>query len=572
MTDKQWVWSKSGPSVQAQRLSECLSIPLALAEILVDRSVETFDQAKRFFRPCLDHWHDPFAMKGMEEAVLRLCYALYRNKERILVYGDYDVDGVTSVAFVFSFLREQGANVSYYIPSRYSEGYGISTLAIEQASRDGVGLIIALDCGIKDYGALALARSKGIDVIVCDHHQVGDRLPVACAILNPKQEDCGYGFSHLSGCGIGFKLLQGFCVKTDADIRRLYHYLDLVALSCLCDLVPLVDENRLFVFYGLKKLAKIPNLGLGALMDLYGISSPSVTDLVYKIGPCVNSAGRMHHANAALELLIERDEKRAKHLAATLFACNQSRQALDKKITDEALATIDSLPRARKSYVLFKEDWHKGVLGIVASRCVEQYYRPTIVLTYSEGSVVGSARSVAGYDIHRAIASCGDLLDRFGGHAFAAGLSLSLDQLIRFQERFEQVVESSISDGLLVARQHVHAWIPLQMISLRLVKLVWQMAPFGIGNPVPVFATYGLYACNSSIVQEKHLKLEVYQPGCAAHYEAIGFGLSHLRPLVMDGKPFCMAYILDYTQYWGYPSIQLRIQDIQPVDRIDWQG
>lgn len=571
MTGKRWVWSKSGLSVQAQGLAQCLSIPVALAGILVDRSVDTFDQAKRFFRPCLDHWRNPFAMKGMEGAVLRLHHAL-SQKERILVYGDYDVDGITSVALVFSFLREQGADVGYYIPSRYNEGYGVSVLAIEQAVRDGVGLVIALDCGIKDYDALALARSKGINVIVCDHHQIGDRLPLACAILNPKQEDCSYGFSHLSGCGIGFKLLQGLCIKTDIDVRRLYHYLDLVALSCLCDLVPLVDENRLFVFYGLKKLAKRPNLGLGALMDLYGISSPSAADLIYKIGPCVNSAGRMHHANAALELLIEQDDKRTKDLAATLFACNQSRQALDKQVTGEALAVIDSLPGSKKSYVLFKEDWHKGILGIVASRCVEQYYRPTIILTYAEGSVVGSARSVDGYDIHRAIASCGDLLDRFGGHAFAAGLSLPLDQLTRFQERFEQVVEGSISDELLVVQQRIHAWIPLQMISLRLAKLVAQMAPFGVGNPVPVFATYGLYACHSAIVQDKHLKLEVYQPGCAAHYEAIGFGLSHLRPLVAEGQPFCMAYTLDYTQYWGYPSIQLRIQDIQPVACIDWQN
>lgn len=571
MISKKWVWSPVHQSDKVAWLNQVLTIPKSIASILVDRSIETFDQAKSFFRPRLEDLYDPFAMKGMAKAIERLLKAIYQTKEKILIYGDYDVDGTTAVAMVWDFLQQYCPEmIQYYIPDRHTEGYGVSQKAIEMAYQSGVSLMITLDCGIKDHRALALAAQKGIDVIVCDHHHVGQVLPPAYVILNPKQQDCSYPFQELSGCGIGFKLLQAFCQKTNTDLNTLYKYLDLVAISCACDLVPLVGENRILTVYGLKKLAKKPNIGLKALMDLQALAVVTIADLAFKIGPHINAAGRVHHAGLVVELLTAKTMEQAKDLVVYLHRYNTLRQELDQSITQQALAAISAFPNGQKSYILFNEHWHKGVIGIVAARCIEKYYRPTIVLTRSSSKVIGSARSVPGYDIYQAIAGCSELLDQYGGHAFAAGLSMPLENVSRFQKKFEQVVAQTITDELLLPKQCIHAWIPLTWITPKLVNIVLQMAPFGLGNPMPIFASYGVYAKKCMVLKGAHLKLEVGQPDCDKTYQAIGFGLAHCEPLVLDQCAFCLAYSLDYNLYWGHPSIQLIIKDIQPITHINF--
>ncbi|HLP34971.1 MAG TPA: single-stranded-DNA-specific exonuclease RecJ [Amoebophilaceae bacterium] len=564
---KQWVLQSIKDAEKIEAISTVLGTPCALSHLLVSRAIATFSTAKAFFRPSLEALHDPFCMKGMEQAVARLMDALFVKNEKILVYGDYDVDGTTAVSMVYAFLAAlPGAHVTYYIPDRMTEGYGVSLQAIEQARHDGVTLIVTLDCGIKAYAPIAQAVELGIDVIVCDHHQVGDLLPPAYAILNPKQADCRYPFTELSGCGIGFKLLQAFCQKTGRDLQALYPYLDLVAVSTACDLVPLIDENRIITYHGLKQLEHAPRPGLHALLQLGGLTAPlTISDIVFKIGPRINAAGRISHAALAVELLMEKDCVQAQRLACLLDRQNRMRQELDETITQEALETIARIEQKqpRKSHVLFNKNWHKGIVGIVASRCIEQYHRPTIVLTLSNGKATGSARSIPGYNIYEAIVSCGELLHQYGGHACAAGLTLSVENLLRFQERFEQVVQRTLADGLLIPQQVIHSILPFPCITRKFVSILLQMAPFGSGNPTPVFASNKVYVHTYRVLKGLHLKLELYQAGFTERYTAIGFGLAQHEPLVASGKPLSIAYSIGYNVYLGNRSIQLVVRDIK---------
>lgn len=566
---KRWVIQSLQEAHKIAALGKALSTPEAVSTILVDRGIETFQTAKAFFRPSLQDLYDPFLMEGMEKAVTRLHAALVK-KEKILIYGDYDVDGTTAVAMVYDFFQSlPGTKVSYYIPDRMIEGYGVSTQAIEKAYQDGITLIVTLDCGIKAYKTILKAVEKGIDVIVCDHHQVGESLPPAYAILDPKQPSCGYPFKELSGCGIGFKLLEAFCEKTGLKKDMLYSYLDLVAVSTACDIVPLIGENRILAYHGIKQLETNPRPGLQALMELAMFATTiSISDIVFKIGPRINAAGRMSHADLAVRLLIEKELSTAYGLAQSLNEQNLLRQSLDHSITQEALTLIESRPFDSKSNVLFKPDWHKGIIGIVASRCIEVSYKPTIVLTLSDGKASGSARSVPGYNIYEAIAECSSLLDQYGGHAFAAGLTMPLTQIEKFQKKFETVVSATITDDLLIPVQTIHALIPFEAITKKFVNILMQMAPFGPANATPVFATEGVYARKCHLIKGEHLKLELYQTNFEICYEAIGFGLGSYLPIVSTGKPFSIAYTIGYNYYLGNKSLQLIIKDIKEKPKL----
>ncbi|WP_342264941.1 single-stranded-DNA-specific exonuclease RecJ [Cardinium endosymbiont of Philonthus spinipes] len=561
---KRWVIQSVKASDRVAGLENVLGTPSAISAILVHREIETFEAAKHFFRPSLAQLHDPFLMQGMEQAVARLQQALSR-KEKILIYGDYDVDGTTAVAMVYSFLQSlPGATVSYYVPDRMTEGYGVSMQAIEKAYQDGIQLIITLDCGIKAYTSISRAVEQGIDVIVCDHHEVGDSLPPAYAILDPKQSGCAYPFKELSGCGIGFKLLQAFCKQSGLKPDILYKYLDLVAVSTACDIVPLVGENRILAYFGIKQLETNPSPGLQALKELaFFATTITISDIVFKIGPRINAAGRMSHASLAVQLLVEQDAVKAYHLAQSIDQQNLLRQSLDHTITQEALVMIENAPPQSKSNVLFNPDWHKGIVGIVASRCIEQCYRPTVILTLSDGQATGSARSIPGYNIYEAISACSPLLHQYGGHAFAAGLTMPLAHMAKFQQKFEEVVSETITDELLMPQQIIHALIPFQAITQKFVNILMQMAPFGPGNATPVFASEKVYARTFHVMKGKHLKMELYQVDCAQSYEAIGFGLGSYFPLVSNKKPFSIAYTIGYNYYLGNKSLQLIIKDIK---------
>ncbi|ROT47452.1 single-stranded-DNA-specific exonuclease RecJ [Candidatus Cardinium hertigii] len=563
---KHWVIQSSKEAEKVAALGEVLGTPPAISTILVQRSVETFEAAKRFFRPSLEELYDPFLMLGMERAVDRLLQALDR-KEKILIYGDYDVDGTSAVAMVYSFLQQlPDARVSYYVPDRLVEGYGLSMQAVEKAYQNSIKLIITLDCGIKAYTSIAQAATLGIDVIVCDHHEVGDSLPIAHTILDPKQPACPYPFKGLSGCGVGFKLLQAFCQKKGLKPEITYHYLDLVSISIICDIVPLVDENRILAYHGIKQLENNPRLGLQLLMgDGPFAAAITIADIAFKIGPRINAAGRISHASLTVQLLIEQDVTKAYDLVQTINQQNRLRQALDYTITQEALAIIANtiLPNQKKSSVLFNPDWHKGVIGIVASRCIEQYYRPTVILTLADGKATGSARSVPGYNIYEAIAACSELLYQYGGHAFAAGFTMPLENIADFKEKFEKVVSATIADHLLMPQQTIHLLISFQMITQKFVNILMQMAPFGMGNPTPAFASKKVYAHKCNLLKGKHLKLELFQIDCKQRYEAIGFGLGSYEPLVSSGKPFSIAYTIGYNYYLGTRTLQLIVKDIK---------
>ncbi|WP_239302503.1 single-stranded-DNA-specific exonuclease RecJ [Candidatus Cardinium hertigii] len=561
---KHWVIRYPKENEKIILLEKEIGVPTPLSTILVDRSIETFDSAKQFFRPSLEALHDPFLMLGMGRAVARLMQALYRS-EQILIYGDYDVDGTTAVAMVYLFLQQfSGSNIRYYVPDRMLEGYGVSLQAIEQAYQNGVKLILTLDCGIKAYEAIASAVALGIDVIVCDHHEVGDSLPLAYAILNPKQGDCTYPFKELSGCGIAFKFVQACCKYNGWKYETVYPYLDLVAISTACDMVPLVDENRILTYHGIKQLAQNARPALQALMEVASLAgNVTMEDLLFKIGPRVNVAGRIGHASLVVQLLVEKDIKQARTLAQVINQQNLLRRELDHTITQEALSLIAKNTKLRKSNVLFNPDWHKGIIGIVASRCIEQHHKPTIVLTLSNGKATGSARSVPGYNIYEAIASCSALLCQYGGHAFAAGLTLPLENISDFQEMFEEVVADTIADHLLIPRQSIHALLSFQDITQKFVNILMQMAPFGLGNPMPVFVSNHVYASSYSLLKGQHLKLQLYQLGCKQHYTAIGFGLAAYESLVASGNPFSIAYTIAYNYFLGNKSLQLIIKDFK---------
>ncbi len=568
MLEKRWILKDVPDIRKVEKLASELNSDRILASILIQRGIDGFDEAKEFFRPKLEDLHDPFLMKGMARAVERIQSAMEIG-EKIMIYGDYDVDGTTSVSLVYGFLKDKNyPNLEYYIPDRYAEGYGISFAGIDKAEELDVSLVIALDCGIKAVDKVKYANEKGIDFIICDHHTPGKIIPEAHAILNPKQNDCKYPYKELSGCGIGFKLIQAICASMSFDARDAFQFIDLAAISIASDIVPITGENRVLCYYGLQKINRAPSAGIRALMNIAEYKTQkdmNVRDLVFGIGPRINAAGRMDKAISAVELLLENNSEKAAEMASFINSQNTNRREFDSNITVEAVEMIKSsedLQKA-KTTVLFKEDWHKGVIGIVASRCIEHYHRPTIILTESNGKATGSARSVPDYNIYNAILECEDLLESFGGHQFAAGLTLKKENVDIFRQRFEKAVSSNITDELLTPKIDVDLEIELSEIDFSLINKLEQMSPFGPQNMQPVFISRGVRLSSGlRILKEKHLKFQVVQ-GKSFPYQCIGFNFVDYKDLIDSSDDFSICYSISINEFRGEKSIQLQIRDIK---------
>lgn len=561
--NKRWV-VKEIDTALARTLQDELKLNPVLARLLVQRNIRTFEEARIFFRPSLDHLHDPFLMKDMDKAVDRINAAMMHN-EKIVIYGDYDVDGTTSVALMYSFLKKHYPNIDYYIPDRYKEGYGISQAGIDWAKQQQCSLIIALDCGIKSIDKIAYASSLGIDFIICDHHLPGDEIPAAVAVLDPKRTDCTYPYKELSGCGIGFKLLQAYCNSHQISFDELTPYLDLVVVSIASDIVPITGENRTLAFFGLKQLNESPREGLKALLETaVSRKEISVSDIVFIIGPRINAAGRIDDAKNAVRLLLSETQFTAGSNAELLNQKNTERRQFDMDITKEALAILqDDIYDQRKSTVIYREHWHKGVIGIVASRLTEVHYKPTIVLTQSNGVAAGSARSIAGFDIYSAIKECGDLLEQFGGHMYAAGLTLKLENVDKFIKRFEEVVSTTIDENLLTPEIVVDDEIQLKDITPSFYNILKQFAPFGPGNMKPVFVTRNLTDTGySRVVGNDHLKISLKDKDNYSG-NGIAFGMAHFEELVRD-EPVDIVYTIEENEWRNVVRIDLMIKDIKP--------
>ncbi|HOG24732.1 MAG TPA: single-stranded-DNA-specific exonuclease RecJ [Bacteroidales bacterium] len=573
--EKKWIVKEPGNPALVRQLVAELGVDPALANLLVQRNIKDFAQAKSFFRPQLEDLHDPYLMKDMDKAVKRLDRAI-RESEKILVYGDYDVDGTTAVALVYSFLRKETPMVSYYIPDRYTEGYGISQLGIDTAADEGCTLIIALDCGIKANDKVEYARKKGIDFIICDHHLPAEELPLAVAVLDPKRNDCHYPYNELSGCGVGFKLMQAFCMSRNIPLTELYPFLDLVVVSIASDLVSITGENRILAHYGLKQLNESPRKGLLSIIKLAGLEKHqiSVDDIVFKIGPRINAAGRMESGKMAVDLLISRTDDDASQIGHTINDHNDDRKNIDRKITKEALAMVRDMPglENKKSTVVYNPRWHKGVVGIVASRLVENYYRPTIVLTKSNGFITGSARSIPGFDLYEAIESCSDLLENFGGHMYAAGLTMSEKHYTEFCQRFEAIVAEKVTDQMLTPMENIDTYLDFKQITPKFFRLLKQFQPFGPGNLSPVFVTENVYDNgNGRLVgsDSGHLKLELIQEDEPYRpISAIAFNQSEHFEHMHNGNPVDICYSVAENYYRGIANIQLRIKDIKAREVI----
>lgn len=544
--------------------------PHALATLLAQRGIRTPEEAKVFYRPSLHHLHDPFLMKDMGRAVDRLERAL-GDKEPIMVYGDYDVDGTTSVALVYSVLSRCTGDIMHYIPDRYAEGYGISTLGIDRAAERGVKLIIALDCGVKAVGKVAYAKEKGIDFIICDHHLPGEELPDAVAVLDPKRSDCSYPYKELSGCGIGFKLVQAFAQHNNMPFNELEELLDLVAVSIACDIVPLDGENRTLAHFGLKQInSGRRRPGVQALLDLSNVKKPlSVMDLVFVLGPRINAAGRIEHGQQAVELLLAKDGKEAANIAQRVDGNNATRQGLDKSITEQALGLFetDAFLKDAWSTVVFNKDWHKGVVGIVASRLIEQHYRPTIVLTESNGKVAGSARSIKGFNVHDAIAACAGLLEQYGGHMYAAGLTMKPENVPAFRAQFEAIVRQTLPAALRIPEEEVDLELGLDDIQPAFVRGIEAMAPFGPANMKPVFLTRGVVARDPRTIGNTgdHLKFRIADPrNPQIELDAIAFKQGGKLELLRTGQPFSLLYAIEENHYNGRTTLQLNVKDMKP--------
>lgn len=561
--EKKWIY-KEDPSEQlVEDLSKSINISPFLAKVLIQRGIETFDSAKEFFRPSLKKLHDPFLMKDMDKAVNRLCEAVFQ-KEKILLYGDYDVDGTTSVSLMYLFLKRFSDTVDFYIPDRYSEGYGISEKGINWAADNGFTLVIALDCGIRANDRAEQARASGLDLIICDHHLPGDQIPDTCAVLDPKQPGCTYPYKELSGCGVGFKLLEAFCQQNTIDKKQLFEYLDLLAVSIASDLVPITGENRVLTYYGLKKLNQSPSAGLKSLMEVAGRKkSMNITDVVFSLGPRINAAGRLSHAKESVKLLIGENAE-TPVFADYLNTKNKERQEFDRSITEDAIKMIEELPLDKKSTVLYKDDWHKGVIGIVASRCIEHYYRPTIILTKSNGKVSGSARSVAGFDIHAAISQCDELLEQYGGHKYAAGVTLAPEMVAPFQEKFEEVVSKTILPEQLIPKVELETKLPLGNVNFKTNSILAQMEPFGPMNLSPVFGTENVTVKSKpQVIKDEHLKGFVHEVGNDKTYEFIAFGMASKAEEMKPGVPFRIAYHIEENNFMQEKSLILNIKDIR---------
>ncbi len=565
--EKRWVLKEQGKPALVADLSKQLNIGPVLANLLTQRSVHSFEEAKKFFRPSITDLYDPFLMKDMDKAIDRLERAI-TNNENIMVYGDYDVDGTTAVALVYSFIKSMYDNVDYYLPDRYKEGYGVSLAGIDYAYDNKFSLIIALDCGIKANDKVDYAKEKGIDFIICDHHRPGEKLPAAVAVLDPKRADCTYPFDELSGCGIGFKLIQGYAQKHKIPFQQLEQYIDLVAISTAADIVPIVDENRVLVHFGLHWLNKTTRPGIKAILDIAQVKRElTVSDVVFIIGPRINAAGRIQDARQAVDLLISANRTDALFEGEKINESNVERRTLDLSITEHALLLVQEDPMfsKKKSTVLFHASWHKGVIGIVASRLTEKFYRPTVILTESNGMATGSARSIKDFDIYNAIESCSDLLEQFGGHMYAAGLTMKLENIEKFCERFEEIVSSTIDERILTQEVEIDADLSLKEITPAFFKILKQFAPFGPGNMSPVFKTENVRDTGMSrVVGTNHLKLNLAEDETTRFgMDAIAFQLGQFYPMLSRKIPFDICYTIEENVWNGKTSLQLNVKDIQ---------
>ncbi|HML70580.1 MAG: single-stranded-DNA-specific exonuclease RecJ [Bacteroidota bacterium] len=573
MTNK---WNFQKPTEEENRISKELADKLAISpvicQLLVKRGITTEEEANKFFKPSLNDLHDPFLMPDMDKAVKRLNKAL-GEREKILVYGDYDVDGTTAVSLVYKFLRPYTTLLDYYIPDRYDEGYGISYKGIDYAANNDVKLIISLDCGIKAIEKIEYAKQKGIDFIICDHHMPDDTLPDAVAVLDAKRVDSIYPYEHLSGCGVGFKLMQAFAKSNNFPFADLEKLLDLCAVSIASDIVPITGENRIMAYYGLKQINSNPSLGLKGIIDVCGLTGKEITmsDIVFKIGPRINASGRMMNGKEAVDLLLAKDSESAREKSENINQYNDERRELDKKITDEANAIIDDFQDMadRKAIVVFNPAWHKGVIGIVASRLTEKYYRPAVVLTKSSELITGSARSVSGFDIYKAIESCRDLLENFGGHTYAAGLSLKEENLEAFTNRFLQLAADEIVPEQMVPQLDVDAILDFKDINAKFMHDLKKMSPFGPDNQKPVFCSRRVKDYGTSKLVGKdleHIKLELIDANSNSPIHGIAFGMHKHSKHIKGMKPFNICYTVEENTYNGNTSLQLMIKDIKPDD------
>lgn len=573
--EKKWIQQTTIDPIKVEEFRSELKVNSVLAALLLQREINTFELAQQFFRPSLEHLHDPFLMKNMHEAVERLSLAL-DNKQKIMLYGDYDVDGTTSVALLFSFLKNHTDQLEYYIPDRYAEGYGLSKIGVDYAIEQQVELMILLDCGIKSVELVAYGKSKGLDFIICDHHQPGEQVPDTL-VLDAKQVDCNYPYKELCGCGVGFKLLQGLTIKKNWILADLYIHLDLVATAIGADIVPVTGENRILAYHGMRLLNDNPRASFKRMITLAKRTFPvTLTDVVFTIAPRINSAGRLYSGKEAVELMITEDQQTVDQLASDIESYNRERRELDEQTTLEALEIIEKEAwyKQAKSTVVFQDDWNKGVVGIVASRLIEKQFKPTIVLTENEGKLTGSARTINNFDIYTAILACEDLLEQFGGHTHAAGLTMQKENFQAFREKFDTIVTNSITIEDSNPIEFIDATLQFDELfekhenRLQVPKfkrILKQMEPHGPGNMKPVFHSTNVYTTDVKLLKEKHLKLVVTQPDTDVKIEAIGFNLADKIDEVASGLAFEMIYTIETNNWRGKETIQLNIKDIRSI-------
>lgn len=567
--EKRWVENKMLDEKVVSQLADRLNINSIIATLLVNRGITNYEEAEEFFRPKLEQLHDPFLMKDMPIAIERIEKAIAKQ-ERILIYGDYDVDGTTSVALVFSFFKSIYSNLEYYIPDRYKEGYGVSYAGIDYAAENNITLIIALDCGIKANEHVEYASAKNIDFIICDHHLPGDEIPKAIAVLDPKRKDCEYPYKELSGCGIGFKLIEAYSFKNDIPFENIIGYLDLVSVSIASDIVPVTGENRVLAYFGLEQLNNNPRPGLQALINISNLKDITLNEIVFFIGPRINAAGRIDHAQHAVSLLNAVTEKEAFDFCEVLNLKNNERKEFDQSITLEAISLLenDEASKNKKSTVLYNAEWHKGVIGIVASRLIDKFYRPTIILTESNGHAAGSARSVNGFDIYEAISACSHLLDQYGGHKYAAGLTMKIENIPAFIDHFESIVSSTINDESLHQEIEIESEINLTEFNTKFYRIIKQFSPFGPGNSKPVFIARNVQLASEVKIIGKnntnHLKFSIVQNG-SYMFDCIAFGLGHYKELLEKEEYFDICFTIEENTWREKTSIQLNIKDIRKV-------
>jgi len=560
-----WTLKPKPNPEKVKALQEALQVDQTVASLLIQRGIETYEDAKTFFRPSLDDLHDPFLMKDMDKAVLRIEQAISK-RENILVFGDYDVDGTTSVSLMSSYLKTKSENIATYIPDRYDEGYGVSYKGIDFAHDNDFSLIIALDCGVKAIDKVAYAKEKGVDFIICDHHRPGKELPDAIAVLDPKRDDCEYPYKELCGCGVGFKLIQALASKEGKTVEDLSEYLDLVATAIGADIVPITGENRALAYFGLQVINGNPRPGIKAIIAEVKKEELSIIDVVFIVAPRINAAGRMKHGNHAVTLLTETDFNLAIKYAIDIDKINTERRETDKRITEEALKQIEEQKEQNRiTTVVYHETWHKGVIGIVASRLIETYYRPTLVFTKSGDKLAASARSISGFDVYNALEACSEYIEQFGGHKYAAGLTLEKKNYQAFKDKFEEVVTETIDKSLLIPEIKVDSTINLNDITPKYYRILRQFSPFGPGNMTPVFMSENLKDTGYGKCvgeEDKHLRVTVTQSG-AEKVVGIGFNLGDKIDLVSNRKPFKAVYSIDENHWQGSVSLQLKLKDIK---------